>query len=70
MPFKKGHKGYKRKPKEKADKNKAPGNQSLDTFYTSISRFKKLPKGQKYLDPELVDYYINNDLDLTELYGD
>lgn len=27
-------------------------------------------KGRRTLDPERVDYYINNDLDLNELYDD
>ena len=69
-PFQKGHKGYKTKGKPKANKKKVAGNNSLDTYYFSISRFKKKERGQMLLDPELVDYYINNDLDLRELYGE
>ena len=84
--FKKGHKGYnykgsgsgRKKPIRRnltgdnttgrenlTNKNK---NSAIDKFpitkeWDTSSRFKQL-------DPELVDYYIYNDLDVTELIDD
>ena len=71
MPFKKGHSGYKgRKGEKGAGFPKKEGNNSLNTHYTSIPRLKKLTRDEKYLDPDKVDYYINNDMDLRELYDE
>lgn len=74
MPFKKGHKGYKKPNSYNTDVPRNEFNKSgrltLDTYFTSISRFEKKKKGEKLLDQAKVDYYINNDLDLTELLDD
>lgn len=67
MPFAPGHKHGGRRKKSETKKR---GNASLDTFYITDNRFKKLKKGKKYLDPELVDWYLNNGLDVSELYGE
>ena len=74
MPFQKGHKGYKKPGKYNTDKPRNKFNKSgrltLDTHFTSISRFEKMKRGESYLDPEIVDYYLNNNLDITELLDD
>ncbi len=76
MGFEKGHKikggGRKKGAKNKNPGQKKAGDLSLDTYYTkNANKFKKYKKkGISYLDPEVVDYYINNDLDLTELLED
>jgi len=78
MPFKKGHEGYE-KPKKykrrkatgvKNKKNNRGGGSTLDTYFITHNRFSKLEKGEKYLDQAKIDYYINNDLDITELLDD
>ena len=43
-------------------------NVSLD-IYRNHHRWDTT-KSKRTLDPELVDYYIHNDLDLNELYDD
>lgn len=44
--------------------------QTLD-IYPITSRWKKgSQKYKKYLDPEKVDYYLQNNMDVTELYGE
>ena len=72
MAFQKGHSGYKKKGKtnKKEKSYKKGGAQVVDTYFTSHTRFTKRKRGEKYLDPELIDYYINNDLDITELLDD
>ena len=70
--FKKGHKGMgggrkKGTPNKKRNGKKKDSATSLDTYYIKKSRFTKVGKEGNYLDPERVDYYINNDLDLSEL---
>ena len=74
MPFQKGHKGYKRPKKYNKDTNRNEFNKSgrltLDTHFTSVSRFEKRKRDERYLDPEQVDYYLNNGLDITELLDD
>ena len=62
--FEKGHKGY-YKGGKKIGKKK--GNSSLNTYYQKHDRWTTTGKNLNYLDPELVDYYIMNDLDLGEL---
>jgi hypothetical protein len=66
-PFKKGHNVNEGRKRDTSSNEKKQGNGSLNTYYYSKSRFKK---GGKYLDPERVDYYINNDMDLGELLDD
>lgn len=68
MPFQKGHKGFGRRNKRNKKGNTNSG--VLDLYYTSKSRFKKTGKNRKLLDPEEVDYYLNNNMDVTELYGE
>ena len=70
--FKKGHKGMGGRKKGTGNKNtgekkRQGGAKSLDTYYIKRSRFTKVGKEGNYLDPERVDYYINNDLDIREL---
>jgi len=70
MPFKKGHsgyKGYRKKTGPNINEGKKPGNASLNTYYQYKNRWTTTGKNLNYLDPELVDYYIMNDLDLGEL---
>lgn len=50
-----------RKPKER-------NRQRLDVYRNH--HVWDTTKGRRTLDPERVDYYINNDLDLNELYDD
>ena len=61
MPFEKGHK-HGRKP---GTKNK---NSSLDVHRNHHEWERSSLK--KTLDPEQVDYYLYNDLDITELYDE
>ena len=72
MPFKKGHKskgGRKKKLTNEIGKKKA-GALTLDTYFITHSRFSKRKKGEITLDQAKIDYYINNDLDITELLDD
>jgi len=71
MVFKKGHSGFKKKATDKADKKKKckDGNSTLDTYFHSKPKFKKLGKFRKLLDSDQVDHYLNNNMDVTELYG-
>ena len=68
MPFKKGHKSMGGRKKNKSpDGKKKGGGLTLNTYFTTHSRFSKKKKGEKTLDQAKIDYYINNDLDITEL---
>ena len=49
-------------------KNKTNKNATIDKF--PITKKWDTSYRGKILDPELVDYYINNDLDVTELIDD
>jgi hypothetical protein len=82
--FKKGHKGYngprsgsgRKKPiRRNLTENNTTGrenlsnknkNQAIDKF--PITKKWDTSSRYKQLDPELVDYYIYNDLDVTELF--
>jgi len=69
MPFQKGHKGF-NKPKtyrKTKSKTKDP-NITLD-LYSVTSKFKKTGKNKRLLDPDEVSHYLNNNMDVTELYG-
>ena len=49
-------------------KSKSKNRQRLDIYRNH--HVWDTTKGRRTLDPERVDYYINNDLDLNELYDD
>lgn len=83
--FKKGHnpRGAGRKPNAKVKRNLSDDNTTgrindksrasnrngfIDAF--PITKNWDTSARHKQLDPELVDYYINNDLDVTELFDD
>ena len=54
-------------PAEKKPTNRSKTNK-LDVYRNH--HVWDTTKGRRTLDPERVDYYINNDLDLNELYDD
>ena len=80
--FKKGHKGVGGRKKSNTpprrnltndnttgkENNKANKHATIDKF--PITKKWDTSYRGKVLDPELVDYYINNDLDVTELIDD
>jgi hypothetical protein len=82
MPFKKGHPGYnkggyrkkKSTPRRNLSSDNTTGRETMG--YKQDNAIDKFPitkewdtsSRYKQLDPELVDYYINNDLDVTELF--
>ena len=47
-------------------KKHAKNHNSLDTY--STKREWDTTQGKKLLDPQIVDYYLYNDLDITEYY--
>lgn len=84
MPFKKGHNSRGGRPKGKEVRRNLTDNNTTGKEYKregnknkngTIDKFPVTKKWDtsyrgKVLDPELVDYYINNDLDVTELIDD
>ena len=83
MPFKKGHSGYKgprsgrkKPPRRNLTSDNTTGREEMG--YKKDNAIDKFPTTKKWdtsarykqLDPELVDYYINNDMDVTELFDD
>ena len=73
MPFEKGHKGYggrKAGSKSRRKYNERPKNtkQTIDRYF-GIKEWEK-STSKKILDQDKVDYYINNDLPLDELYDE
>lgn len=85
MPFKKGHNHRGGRPKGKMVRRNLTDNNTTGKEYSNRSRgankngtIDKFPITKKWdtssrykqLDPELVDYYIYNDLDVTELFDD
>lgn len=67
MPFKKGHSGFSGGRKTRKY-NERPKNtrQTIDRYYGNKEWEKNTSKTT--LDQDEVDYYINNDLPLDELY--
>ena len=80
MPFKKGHNGMGGgRKKGKQNRRNLTDNHTTgkgtNNKNGTIDKFQMTKKWDtsyrgKVLDPELVDYYINNDLDVTELIDD
>ncbi len=79
--FKKGHNGMGggrkkgKQVKRNLTDNHTTGKNSSKNKTATIDKFPITKKWDtsyrgKILDPELVDYYINNDLDVTELIDD
>ena len=69
MPFKKGHSGYKKPEQYRTTPGNPKDKHGTLDLYNVKSKFKKIKKGQKLLDPEEVNYYLQNNMDVTELYG-
>jgi len=69
MPFQKGHSGFKKPKNYRKTQGKTKDPHATLDLYNIKSRFKKIGKGRKYIDPDKVDYYLNNGMDVTELYG-
>jgi len=73
MPFEKGHKPYKGGGRPKGSKNRGRNvqsqkNSSLDVYRSCLRKDWEKQALKRTLDPAEVDYYLYNDLDVTELY--